>query len=89
MEIAQRAFNLMDAIANTTRNGNRNAVTDGCIAMMTCRTAVLGALLNVRINLGSIKDSEFVNRLTDKCNATEEETIRKERELIDWVKTTL
>jgi formiminotetrahydrofolate cyclodeaminase len=57
--------------------------------MMTCRTAVLGALLNVRINLGSIKDSEFVNRLTDKCNATEEETIRKERELIDWVKTTL
>lgn len=89
MEIAQRAFNLMDKIAYTTRHGNRNAVTDGCISMMTCRTAVLGALLNVRINLGSIKDSEFVNQYTDKCNAMEEETIRKEQELIDWVKTAL
>lgn len=89
MEIAQRAFTLMDTIAYTTRNGNKNAITDGCISMMTCRTAVLGALLNVRVNLGSIKDTDFVKLLGDKCSSMEVEVIQKEQKLIDWVKTSL
>ncbi len=89
MEIAQRAFDLLADIEYTTRNGNSNAVTDGCISMMTCRTAVLGALLNVRINLGSIKDIDFVKELENRCNTMEIEAIRKEQELYEWVKTTL
>ena len=89
MEIAQRAFDLLADIEYTTRNGNSNAVTDGCISMMTCRTAVLGALLNVRINLGSIKDIDFVKELENRCNTMEIEAIRKEQELCEWVKTTL
>ena len=89
MEIAQRAYDLMDAIEYTTRNGNRNAITDGCISMMTCRTAVLGALLNVRINLGSIKDGDFVNELDMKCSKMEVETIQKEQDLINWVKISI
>ena len=89
MEIAQRAFDLLDEIEHTTRNGNSNAVTDGCISMMTCRTAVLGALLNVRINLGSIKDADFVKDLENRCNTMEVEAMRKEQELYEWVKTTL
>ena len=89
MEIAQRAFTLMDSIAFTTRNGNKNAVTDGCISMMTCRTAVLGGLLNVRINLGSIKDCEFIDELANKCNKMEAEAMQKEQDLYEWVKTTL
>lgn len=89
MEIAQRAFTLLDTIAYTTRSGNKNAVTDGCISMMTCRTAVLGALLNVRINLGSIKDAVFVGELANKCNTMEAEAMKKEQDLYEWVKTTL
>lgn len=89
MEIAQRAYTLLDTIAHTTRNGNKNAVTDGCISMMTCRTAVLGALLNVRINLGSIKDTAFVDELANKCNTMEADALEKEHDLYEWVKTTL
>ena len=89
MEIAQRAYTLLDTIAYTTRNGNKNAVTDGCISMMTCRTAVLGALLNVRINLGSIKDTAFVDELANKCNTMEADALEKEHDLYEWVKTTL
>lgn len=79
MEIAQRAFDLLDEIEQTTRNGNSNAVTDGCISMMTCRTAVLGALLNVRINLGSIKDADFVKELENRCNTMEAEAMKKNK----------
>ncbi|MFZ6037633.1 MAG: cyclodeaminase/cyclohydrolase family protein [Bacteroidota bacterium] len=86
MEVAERAFELLDLISETTRKGNKNAITDGCVAMMTCRTAVLGALLNVRINLASIKDERFVKELSEKCNRIEKETLRKEQELMEFVR---
>jgi len=86
MEVAERAFELLDLISETTRKGNKNAITDGCVAMMTCRTAVLGALLNVRINLASIKDECFVKELSEKCNRIEKETLRKEQELMEFVR---
>ncbi|MBZ4657460.1 MAG: Formiminotetrahydrofolate cyclodeaminase, partial [Methermicoccus sp.] len=57
-----------------------------CVAMMTCRTAVLGAFLNVRINLASIKDKRFVKELSEKCNRIEKETLRKEQELTEFVR---
>ncbi|HRS40822.1 MAG TPA: cyclodeaminase/cyclohydrolase family protein [Dysgonamonadaceae bacterium] len=86
MEVAERAFELLDLIGETTRKGNKNAITDGCVAMMTCRTAVLGALLNVRINLASIKDERFVKELSEKCKRIEKETLRKEQELTELVR---
>ncbi|HOV36318.1 MAG TPA: cyclodeaminase/cyclohydrolase family protein [Dysgonamonadaceae bacterium] len=86
MEVAERAFELLDLISETTRKGKKNAITDGCVAMMTCRTAVLGALLNVRINLASIKDERFVKELSEKCNRIENETLRKEQELMEFVR---
>jgi formiminotetrahydrofolate cyclodeaminase len=85
MEVAERAFELLDLISETTRKGSKNAITDGCVAMMTCRTAVLGALLNVRINLASIKDERFVKEFSEKCNRIEKETLRKEQELMEFV----
>lgn len=89
MEVAERAYDMLDVIAETARKGNQNAVTDGCVAMMACRTAVLGALLNVRINLGSIKDEAFVKELSEKCDRIEKETLCKEQELVAWVKEQL
>ena len=89
MEVAERAFDMLDLVAETTRKGNKNAVTDGCVAMMTCRTAILGALLNVRINLGGLKDEVFVKELAEKCDRIEKATLAKEEELVNWVKTQL
>ena len=89
MEVAERAFAMLDLIAETTRKGNKNAVTDGCVAMMACRTAVLGALLNVRINLDGLKDEAFVKDLAEKCDRIEKETLAKEQQLVNWVKTQL
>lgn len=89
MEVAERAYQMLDTIAKTVKKGNKNAVTDGCVAMMACRTGILGALLNVRINLGSIKDEAFVQELKEKCDWIEKETVGKEKELTDWVNLAL
>ena len=89
MQVARNAYELMVIIADVARLGNRNAVTDACVAMMTARTCVLGALLNVRINLASIKDEAFVKQMKVKAEHLESEAIRIETKLLDWVKTIL
>ena len=72
-------------VADVARLGNRNAVTDACVAMMSARTAVLGALLNVRINLGSLKDRDFVLQLQTEADAIEQTACQREKELLDAV----
>lgn len=89
MKVAEEIASVMETIIYVAHKGNRNAVTDACVAMMTARTCVLGALLNVRINLGSIQDPDFVRRMTEKCDRLEAEALRVEKKLLDWVKTVL
>ncbi|WP_296359881.1 cyclodeaminase/cyclohydrolase family protein, partial [uncultured Acidaminococcus sp.] len=49
------------------------------------RAAVRGAFLNVKINLGSIKDQTFVDDLKGKMAAIEKEVDGKEQALLGKV----
>lgn len=89
MLVAEEVASVMETIIYVAHKGNRNAVTDACVAMMTARTCVLGALLNVRINLSSISDEVFVKRMTENADHLESEAIRIEKKLLDWVKAVL
>lgn len=89
MQVARNAYELMDMIADVARQGNRNAVTDACVAMMSARSAVLGALMNVRINLGSLKDKAFVAQLQSEADELERNAGLKEKELLDAIKQDL
>lgn len=85
MQVARNAYELMGVIADVAMHGNRNAVTDACVAMMSARSAVLGALMNVRINLGSLKDRAFVEELQCEADELERNAHAKEKELLDVV----
>ncbi|MDU1890263.1 MAG: cyclodeaminase/cyclohydrolase family protein [Dysgonomonas sp.] len=85
MEVARKAFALMDFIARVAEEGNQNAITDACVSMMTARTAVLGAILNVKINLSSIKDEEYVKHMTKEISCLERAAIEKEHDLLNKV----
>lgn len=87
MQVAEEVSLVMETIIYVAHKGNQNAVTDACVAMMAARTCVLGALLNVRINLSSIKDEAFVKRMKEKADHMEAEAIRIEQKLLNWVKT--
>ena len=89
MEVARRAYGLMDTIAQVARKGNQNAVTDACVAMMAARSAVLAALMNVRINLGSLKDKEFALAMQAEADGLEQQVLAKEKELLDEINRTL
>ena len=82
LAIAETAVKIFPIAKVVVAKGNKNAVTDGLVAAMLARTAVLSALLNVKINLGSIKDEDFVAELAAKVSALEEQAAVCEKEIL-------
>jgi formiminotetrahydrofolate cyclodeaminase len=80
--VAKDAFKIIDLAKQVVKKGNKNAVTDGAVAAMMARTAVLSALYNVKINLGSIKDSAFVDDVLKQIQHLEVEITEKEKEVL-------
>lgn len=89
MEVARAVYEVLPMIDTVAQKGNSNAITDACVSMMCARTAILGALLNVRINLTSIKDEAFVKAMSDEADAIEAHTILQEQALLEYAKTIL
>ena len=89
LEVARRACALMPRVAEVALKGNQNAVTDACVAMMSARNAVLAAVLNVRINLSSLKDTELVTRLQAEADGLEQQACQQEQALLNKVKALL
>lgn len=68
MQVCYDSMEVMEAMA---RNGNPNSVSDAGVGALAARTAVMGAFLNVRINLSGLEDK-----------AKADEFIRKGQELV-------
>ena len=82
LETARQAFEIVELAEKVVQNGNPNAITDGVVAAMLARTAVLSGLYNVKINLTSINDNDFVADLSKQVDQLKEEIFRKEREIL-------
>lgn len=85
LQTAKVAYSIMEYSKIVVEKGNTNAVTDGAVSAMMARTAVLSALMNVKINLGSIKDEKFVSDMTAEVNELEAAAIKAEKEILDLV----
>lgn len=85
-KVGQKANELFALAEEVITKGNQNAITDGAVAAMNARAAVRGAFLNVKINLGSIKDGLFVEDLQKKMAEIENEVDVREQALLGKVK---
>lgn len=82
LSVAEDAFRIMELGGKALEKGNSNAVTDGAVAVMVARTAVLGALYNVKINLASIRDAQFAKDIGKKVERLESRVRDREREFL-------
>lgn len=82
LEVAEKTVLLFDDIAELVKLGNKNAQTDALVAAMMARTAILSALYNVKINLGSIKDEAYVADMTNKVKVLEALAVAREAEIL-------
>jgi formiminotetrahydrofolate cyclodeaminase len=84
--VAKDALIIIELARKVVTKGNKNAVTDGVVGVMMARTAAMGALFNVKINLSAIKDSDFVSEVSTQVTQLEEEIMIKEKEILTRVK---
>ncbi len=82
LKVAKKSAELFDSCEFLVKNGNKNAKSDVLVAAMMLRTGVLAALMNVDINLGSIKDEAFVKETAAEADKLRELAIRREQEIL-------
>ena len=60
MQIADKSLEVLKLARKLIVFGNPNAISDGTVSALMARAALRSALYNVKINLGLIKDDEYV-----------------------------
>lgn len=85
LEIASKAYKVMELSSEVVKCGNKNAVTDGLVSVMMARTAALSALLNAKINLESITDELFVIEMSEKVRKLESSCIAEEKIILSSI----
>lgn len=83
LSVAKQAVRILPTAKLMVTKGNQTAVTDGLVATMMARTAALGALFNVKINLESIEDIAFVTEIKKEVSALEKEAVALEKEILE------
>ena len=83
LKVAETSFEIFPLAEAVVLRGSVSSVTDALVGAMMARTGVLSAVLNIRINLDSIKDDEFVKALKEKADILEEKTNRFEKEILE------
>lgn len=86
LELAYDSMAVMKAMAET---GNPNSVTDAGVGALCARAAVRGALLNVKINAGSLADQEFAKTIIDKAEVIAAQAEDLENEIMKVVHSKL
>jgi formiminotetrahydrofolate cyclodeaminase len=74
----ENIFNLSKIIAE---KGNKNSITDTAVSAIMAKSGILSAILNVKINLDSIKDEKFVKNISNEINDIEKNALRKSDEI--------
>jgi glutamate formiminotransferase / formiminotetrahydrofolate cyclodeaminase len=63
METASKSYQLLSEMAG---NGNPASISDVGVGLLATRACIDGAALNVKINLGQLKDEKFKSALVEK-----------------------
>ncbi|MFZ0451271.1 MAG: cyclodeaminase/cyclohydrolase family protein [Desulfatiglandaceae bacterium] len=82
LAVAKDALELFPLAETVLKKGNPNARTDGLVGVMMARTAALGALKNVEINLASIKDASYVVRVSEEVREMENLVVQMEKDIV-------
>lgn len=71
MQIADKSLEVLKLARKLIVFGNPNAISDGTVSALMARAALRSALYNVKINLGLIKDDEYVAAARTKMQQME------------------
>ncbi len=87
LETCRKCLKVVELCDPIAQKGNTNSITDvGCAALMA-RAGLEGAAMNVRINLGSLKDEEFKSKVQSELVHLEKMMGEVSKKVLETVKT--
>jgi len=81
LEVAEVALASMEVMFDMAMHGNPNSITDAGVGALCARTAVLGAVMNVRVNAADLKDRSQAEAMLSRCLELEALAEAKEAEV--------
>lgn len=89
LETACTCEKIMDVAKVVAEKGNQSSITDAAVSVLMAQAGVESAILNVKINLGSIKDEQFVKKISSELDTLEKNAKNKRDKILDIVKKNL
>jgi glutamate formiminotransferase/formiminotetrahydrofolate cyclodeaminase len=83
LEVAGKAVEVLHLAAEVAEKGNTNAITDSGTGGALARAALIGAAMNVRINLASLGENPAVKKISFQLEALEKRAAKAEKRLRD------
>jgi glutamate formiminotransferase / formiminotetrahydrofolate cyclodeaminase len=84
-KVMQASYNSMEVIKAMAEVGNPNSVSDAGVGALCARSAVMGAFMNVRINVGGYDDALFVDEVLESGREIERKAIALEAQILEIV----
>jgi formiminotetrahydrofolate cyclodeaminase len=66
--VAEESYKIYEYINIAAKLGNKNVISDAGVSVLMLQASIESAILNVRINLSSIKDKEYKEKIQLRCN---------------------
>ncbi len=85
LNTAKQSLEALKVAQVVVQYGNPNSITDVGVGALMAYNGVKGGIFNVLINLGQIKDSDFVDEMRQTCEKLEKEAIQLKDKIIDLV----
>jgi formiminotetrahydrofolate cyclodeaminase len=89
LQTARKCVQILDVAYIAAVKGNKNSISDAAVSALMAQTGVQAAMLNVRINLSSIKDLEYVTQVTSELHELLQNTMQKSTEILNIVEKNL
>ncbi len=86
MRCAFKAFDILEAMAE---QGNPNSISDVGVGVLAVRSAIMGAMLNVKINSSGLKDTEAAGKLVAEADELVRKANEKEAALLEKIEKTI
>jgi glutamate formiminotransferase/formiminotetrahydrofolate cyclodeaminase len=85
MRVMKVSLVSMELIEEMARNGNPNSVSDAGVGALCARSAVMGAFLNVKINVTGIEDQQFAQTMLSEGDAIQQKAMTLESQILEVV----
>jgi len=66
--VAEESFKLYDCIDIAAKLGNKNVISDAGVSVLMLQASIESAILNVKINLSSVKDEIYKEKIKMRCD---------------------